>query len=69
MSGPTVTVRHHEDAVEEVRLCSHDRLLAAPAVDAEVTYPVGQHAMALDAVDRLAADLRRQIADAAESAR
>lgn len=67
MSGALVTVRHYEIAVENHRLCSPVVERVGIHVDAEITYEPGQTREALEAVDRLADDLRRQIADAAES--
>lgn len=68
MSSPTITVSHHED-VHEINSVCGPMFRAGLYMDAEITYEVGQTRQALEAVQRLAADLRRQIADAAESTR
>lgn len=66
MTAPLVTVRHDEDG-EEIRLHGRpDPIRTTLDVHAEITFEPGQTEAALEAVDRLAADLRRQIADAAE---
>ncbi|NUO35649.1 MAG: hypothetical protein HOQ27_11380 [Dermatophilaceae bacterium] len=68
MSGPTITVRHDEDAIEHRTMASAHATRVGLDVHAEITYTPDQTHQALEAVDRLAADLRRQIADAAEGA-
>ena len=67
MSEPTITVRREESAVEVQAMCSPTSKRFGMDVDARITYGVGQHLDALAAVDRMAENLRRQIADAAES--
>lgn len=65
--GPLVTVSHSEEA-DLVRSMGGELVLRAGLdVTAEIVYAPGQSQAALAAVDRLAASLRRQIADAAES--
>jgi hypothetical protein len=66
MSEPRVTIRHDRDTWTEQRTC------AAPVehgigIHCEVTYTPDQAMEALEAVAAMAADLARQIADAAET--
>lgn len=65
--APTLTVRHDEERVEILRLCSNERTFSGVGISAEVTYAPGQHLDALRAIERMAESLRKQIADAAES--
>lgn len=66
MTGPLITVSHDQHAIEHRALADSEPILVGLDVHAEITYAPGQTHQALEAVDRLAADLRRQIADAAE---
>lgn len=69
-SGPIVTVSHNESA-EEVKAwgINGPEVIYQNGLDveAQIVYRPSQSREALAAVDRLAASLRRQIADAAES--
>lgn len=67
MNQPTITVTHTEDSVDVRALGTSTSYRMGLDVEARITYSPGQHTDALNAVDRLAADLRRQIANATES--
>lgn len=62
----TITVTYDEEAIEYRAMCSTQVTRDGLDVHAEITYEPDQTREALNAVARLAEDLRRQIADAAE---
>ena len=66
MTGPIVTVRHTEQAIQLRHLDYRGSQRFGLDVDAEIHYAPGQTGEALEAVKRMTASLRKQIADAAE---
>jgi hypothetical protein len=65
MSRPRITARHEVDAFTIERMCTTDAR-TSPGVLLEVTFDRGDHQAALRMLERAVADVRRQIADAAE---
>ncbi|WP_152185117.1 hypothetical protein [Segeticoccus rhizosphaerae] len=56
---PTVTARYDEPRIEDSQLCGPRR--ATPGVTVELSFDLHDHAAALAALDRAAANVRAQI--------
>ena len=65
MTQPRITARHEVEAFTVERMCTTDAR-TSPGVLLEVTFDRGDHQAVLHMLDRAVADVRRQIADAAE---
>jgi len=63
---PRIVASDRLDWIEETRLCDAAPR-RTPGVELEVTFDLGDHHAALQALDAVIANVRQQIADAAET--